>query len=200
MSGLETNNHDHSVPAGQTPLDTDLSHPLMRVFNEGYQARKGGQRSSPYHGHSLEHWAHATGWVQCDLRMALDKAHDDARQQRQQKSRFSSSAAPDLRSMVPALSLKAHAGRISRRSIATELFREYQEACASPDDAESRGACRAIKNLASALGVWEEFAAMNDNPPEPDPRVMVPVETVADVNDAFSVLRDAMAKFPKAEV
>ena len=110
MSGLETSNHEHSVllgrikevlgavdaaltppehpsprfpvPAGQTPLDDDLSHPLMRGFNEGYQARKDGQQGSPYHGHSLEHWAFAVGWLQCDLRMALDKALADARQQR----------------------------------------------------------------------------------------------------------------------
>lgn len=142
------------------------------------------------------------------LRMALNKAREDAQQQRQQKSSFVSSGESDRqRRMETALSLKAHTDRTRRQQIATELYREYQEAWAGCDDVESRtvcegsrAACRVIKNLASALGVWDEFAAMDDNPPEPDPNPVVPIETVAEVNDAFSALSAAMAKFPKAEV
>lgn len=59
------------VPAGQTPLNDDLGHRLIDVFNEGGKARDEG-KSSPYHGHSLEHCLHAMGWVQRDLRLALD--------------------------------------------------------------------------------------------------------------------------------
>ena len=59
------------VPDGQTPLNEKLSHPLLDVFNEGIAARDNGT-SSPYHGHSLEHCLHAAGWVQRDLRLALD--------------------------------------------------------------------------------------------------------------------------------
>lgn len=61
------------VPNGQTPLNDDLGHRLLDVFAEGIVARKNGT-SSPYHGHSLEHCLHAAGWVQCDLRMALEAA------------------------------------------------------------------------------------------------------------------------------
>lgn len=59
------------VPEGQTPLNDDLKHRLLDVFSEGMKARKTGT-SSPYHGHSLEHCLYASGWVQQDLRMALD--------------------------------------------------------------------------------------------------------------------------------
>ncbi len=59
------------VPDGQTPLNDKLSHPLLDVFNEGIAARDNGT-GSPYHGHSLEHCLHAAGWVQRDLRLALD--------------------------------------------------------------------------------------------------------------------------------
>lgn len=61
------------VPEGQTPLDDNLRHPLLDVFNAGMTARDSGE-ASPYHGHSLEHCLHAAGWVQRDLRIALDKA------------------------------------------------------------------------------------------------------------------------------
>ena len=61
------------VPAGQTPLDARLSHPLLLVFAEGEKARDTGA-ASPYHGHSLEHCLHAAGWVQRDLMIALDAA------------------------------------------------------------------------------------------------------------------------------
>lgn len=60
------------VPAGQTPLNGDLSHRLLDVIREGAAARDSGA-SSPYHGHSLEHCLHATGWLQRDLRLALDR-------------------------------------------------------------------------------------------------------------------------------
>ena len=59
------------VPIGQTPLNDKLSHPMLDVFNEGSVARDQGT-VSPYHGHSLEHLIHAAGWVQRDLRLALD--------------------------------------------------------------------------------------------------------------------------------
>ena len=135
------------------------------------------------------------------LRMALNKAREDAQQQRQQKSRFTSSATSvQQRRMETALSLKAHTDRTRRQQIATELFREYQEEWTNPNYDEVRTVRRVIKKLASALGVWDEFAAMDDNPPDPDPNLMVPIETVAEVNDAFSALSAAMAKFPKAEV
>jgi hypothetical protein len=68
------------VPEGQIPLNDDLKHRLLDVFNEGIEARKTGTRS-PYHGHSLEHCLHASGWVQQDLRMALDVAEKCARDQ-----------------------------------------------------------------------------------------------------------------------
>jgi hypothetical protein len=61
------------VPAGQTPLDDNLHHRLLDVIKEGQKARDNGTGSS-YHGHSLEHCLHATGWVQRDLRLALDEA------------------------------------------------------------------------------------------------------------------------------
>jgi hypothetical protein len=60
------------VPEGQTPLDRGLTHRLLDVIKEGEKARDTGA-SNPYHGHSLEHCLHATGWVQRDLRIALDK-------------------------------------------------------------------------------------------------------------------------------
>lgn len=59
------------VPEGQTPLDDSLHHPYLDVIREGEHARETGT-PSPYHGHSLEHCLHATGWVSRDLRMALD--------------------------------------------------------------------------------------------------------------------------------
>lgn len=65
-----------NVPEGQTPLDADLGHRYLAVFNEGIKARDDGT-GSPYHGHSLEHCLHAAGWVQRDLRLALDKASTD---------------------------------------------------------------------------------------------------------------------------
>jgi hypothetical protein len=61
------------VPQGETPLDDKLGHRLLDVVNEGRVARDNGT-GSPYHGHSLEHCLHAIGWVQRDLRIALDKA------------------------------------------------------------------------------------------------------------------------------
>lgn len=63
-----------TVPEGQTPLNDKLGHRLLDVFREGQEARKNGTGST-YHGHSLEHCIHAAGWVQQDLRMALDMAH-----------------------------------------------------------------------------------------------------------------------------
>ena len=65
-----------TVPEGQTPLDDNLGHRLLDVIREGERARDSGA-SSPYHGHSLEHCLHATGWVKRDLRIALDKARND---------------------------------------------------------------------------------------------------------------------------
>lgn len=65
------------VPEGQTPLNDALGHRLLDVFNEGMAARDSAA-GSPYHGHSLEHCLHASGWVQRDLRIALDKAKTDA--------------------------------------------------------------------------------------------------------------------------
>lgn len=62
-----------TVPAGQTPLNDKLGHMYLDVFNEGVAARDSG-KPSPYHGHSLEHCLHAAGWVQRDLRLALDAA------------------------------------------------------------------------------------------------------------------------------
>jgi len=59
------------VPQGQTPLNDNLGHHLIDVFNEGSRARD-TDAFSPYHGHSLEHLIHAAGWVQRDLRLALD--------------------------------------------------------------------------------------------------------------------------------
>lgn len=61
------------VPEGQTPFDDSLNHPLLDVIKEGEKARETGN-GSPYHGHSLEHCLHATGWVCRDLRIALDAA------------------------------------------------------------------------------------------------------------------------------
>ena len=62
-----------TVPDGQTPLDDKLNHRLLDVIREGEAARDAGT-GSPYHGHSLEHCLHATGWVSRDLRLALDEA------------------------------------------------------------------------------------------------------------------------------
>lgn len=66
------------VPEGQTPLDKNLRHPLLDAFNSGIASRENGS-SSPYHGHSVEHCLRAAGWVQKDLRLALDKARADLR-------------------------------------------------------------------------------------------------------------------------
>lgn len=63
----------YPVPAGQTPLNDKLGHRYLDVVNEGAAARDTGT-GSPYHGHSLEHCLHAIGWVQRDLRLALDAA------------------------------------------------------------------------------------------------------------------------------
>lgn len=68
---------ERAVPAGQTPLDGFLKHPLLDAFNAGVKARVEGA-GSPYHGNSLEHCLHAAGWVQQDLRMALDKAREQS--------------------------------------------------------------------------------------------------------------------------
>lgn len=59
-----------TVPPGQTPLDDDLTHPILDVINQGIKART-ELKSSPYHGHSLEHCLHAVGWVQRDMQLAL---------------------------------------------------------------------------------------------------------------------------------
>lgn len=59
------------VPVGQTPLTDKLGRRYLDVIREGEKARDEG-KGSPYHGHSLEHCLHATGWVQRDLRLALD--------------------------------------------------------------------------------------------------------------------------------
>lgn len=61
------------VPDGQTPLDDNLDHKYLEVIREG-EAAFDNKAQSPYHGHSLECFLHATGWVQRDLRVALDKA------------------------------------------------------------------------------------------------------------------------------
>ena len=62
-----------TVPAGQTPLDDKLNHRFLNVIREGKAARDAGT-VSPYHGHSLEHCLHATGWVSRDLRLALNES------------------------------------------------------------------------------------------------------------------------------
>lgn len=67
------------VPAGQTPLDDDLRHPLLDVFNAGMKSRDDGT-ASPYHGHSLENCIHASGWVLRDIRLALDAEREKAQQ------------------------------------------------------------------------------------------------------------------------
>lgn len=54
-----------------TPLDRDLSHPVIKVIQEGVDARENGT-NSPYPGNTLEHSLHAFGWVQRDLRLAFD--------------------------------------------------------------------------------------------------------------------------------
>jgi hypothetical protein len=61
------------VPKKQTPLNDRLGHYYLDVLNEGSRARDTGA-ASPYHGHSLEHCLHASGWVSRDLRLALDAA------------------------------------------------------------------------------------------------------------------------------
>lgn len=66
------------VPGGQTPLDDNLSHRYLAVLDEGSKARDSGE-GSPYHGHSLEHCLHATGWVSRDLRLALNKAREECK-------------------------------------------------------------------------------------------------------------------------
>lgn len=63
------------VPEGQTPLNDKLGHRLLDVFQAGADSRDNGT-GSPYHGHSLEHCLHAAGWVQRDLRLALDAAKE----------------------------------------------------------------------------------------------------------------------------
>ena len=74
------------VPEGQTPLDDNLNHRYLAVLDEGSKARDSGE-GSPYHGHSLEHCLHATGWVSRDLRLALNKAHEDSKTIREQARR-----------------------------------------------------------------------------------------------------------------
>ena len=74
------------VPEGQTPLDDNLDHRYLAVLDEGSRARDSGE-GSPYHGHSLEHCLHATGWVSRDLRLALNKAHEDSKTIREQARR-----------------------------------------------------------------------------------------------------------------
>lgn len=64
---------DHNIPAGQTPLDDKFNHRFLDVIQEGEAARDAGT-ASPYHGHSLEHCLHATGWVSRDLRLALNES------------------------------------------------------------------------------------------------------------------------------
>lgn len=63
---------DHE-PMAYTPLNEKLGHPLLDVFNAGCTARDAGRGTSGYPGNSLEHVIHAAGWVQRDLRLALDK-------------------------------------------------------------------------------------------------------------------------------
>lgn len=65
---------DWNVPAGQTPLNATLGHKYLDVVSEGAASRDSGEHS-PYHGHSLEHCLHGIGWVQRDLRLALDQAN-----------------------------------------------------------------------------------------------------------------------------
>lgn len=60
------------VRAGETPLDASFGHRYLDVIRDGGDAFNSGTQS-PYSGHSLEHCLHATGWVQRDLRVALDK-------------------------------------------------------------------------------------------------------------------------------
>src|SRR5690554_835878 len=67
------------VPHGQTALNDDLGHRYLDVIDEGMAARDSGV-GSPYGRHSLEHCLHATGWVQRDLRLALDAARTDPAQ------------------------------------------------------------------------------------------------------------------------
>jgi len=66
------------VPEGQTPLDRNLKHRLLDVIDEGKKARD-TEDGSPYHGHSLEHCLHATGWVYRDLQIALNDARAEIR-------------------------------------------------------------------------------------------------------------------------
>ena len=73
LLGLARDEAVTKVPEGQTPLNDMLHHPVLDVINEGMRARDNGA-PSPYHGHSLEHCLHASGWVQRDLRLALDAA------------------------------------------------------------------------------------------------------------------------------
>jgi hypothetical protein len=63
---------DHE-PMAYIPLNEKLGHPLLDVFNAGCAARDAGRGTSGYPGNSLEHVIHAAGWVQRDLRLALDK-------------------------------------------------------------------------------------------------------------------------------
>jgi hypothetical protein len=62
------------VPEKQTSLNERLGHHYLDVLDEGSRARDTGA-VSPYHGHSLEHCLHASGWVSRDLRLALDAAN-----------------------------------------------------------------------------------------------------------------------------
>lgn len=56
-----------------TPLDENLRHPLLDVFNDGRLARDTG-KPSIYPGNTLEHCLHSAGWVERDLSLALEKA------------------------------------------------------------------------------------------------------------------------------
>ena len=76
-----------TVPAGQTPLDDKLNHRFLDVIREGEAARDAGT-ASPYHGHSLEHCLHATGWVSRDLRLALDEARARAEKAEAERDRL----------------------------------------------------------------------------------------------------------------
>lgn len=76
-----------TVPAGQTPLDDKLNHRFLDVIREGEAARDAGT-ASPYHGHSLEHCLHATGWVSRDLRLALDEARARAEEAEAERDRL----------------------------------------------------------------------------------------------------------------
>ena len=82
-----------TIPAGQTPLDDKLNHRFLDVIQEGEAARDAGT-ASPYHGHSLEHCLHATGWVMRDLRLALDEAR--ARTEKAESERDALRAHPYL--------------------------------------------------------------------------------------------------------